>query len=1262
MSIAIEQSTSEPIAAKPEQPATKPQAHSRRTLDRLALALVGLAGGLAGQYFFSQGSLWDGLLFYGLAVIFFARALAGRYAVRPSSVSSGPLSTDQFPLPTYPLPVYRRNFGVWLMLLALGASVLTYNFFGNEQARTQAWWLYLVSLLVFVGGVLLFTRGTSGRMDLYRLVPGQPIALALGGVVVVALLMRLYNFSDLPFGIWFDEAEAGLQARRMLQQSSYRPVLYAPINITGHLLVLYALALHWLGDAITSMRLVSVAFGLGGVLAAYLFGRELRGPRFGLALAFLVAVARWHVNFSRVAMTGIDTPFFEFLTLFFLTRWLRRKNPRDAMWAGFSLGFGLTFYTAFRLFIVALIIFAVIAAFIWWDWVYGLTRQGRWKNYLGHLGLMIAASWLVVTPLVQFALAEPDAFWYRTRQISIFTRRDQADVSQALWATTTKHLLMFNFAGDNNGRHNLPGAPMLDPVTAALFVLGLGLALVQLRSRRYSLAPAHLFFALLLPLSLAGGIFSVDFEAPQSLRSIAVMPAVFYFSTVALAALGREAESALKPLSLLWTLGPAAGLAGVVLAFNAYTYFVSQATDFASWNAFSTPETIVGREMTKLGSGPRYYLSPFFADHPSIQFLAPRVINQQPLLLPDALPIRQPANRPAVLFIHPDDVTVFQEAQKLYPNAGFEIANSQSVDKRPVVYMVNLQPADIAAVQGLDLKYWPAGAKTEDEPPLRAERAPVIDLTWPQAAPAAANFGAEWQGVLYAPVYGAYHLRLLTPAAGQLEIDGHPVFEGEGEQFTTLVLAQGNHAFRLWAGSGLGRVALLWQPPGEPETLVPQWALYAPPLANHGLLGTFYANPDWQGEPVLQRIEPMLDTYFHLVPLPRPYSVEWRGWLDAPQTGVYQLGLRAVPEAELYLDGVQLIATTLPNEMFETTTTLEAGLHDLVVRYRDTVDRSRIHLYWMPPGGQFEPIPGLYLWPPMERPPESISTQVPQSEIDVQSLALRWLATLGGPGSEPGQFLEPRDVVVLNNGNLVIADTGNRRVQILDAQGSPLWTLTGDDLPFEEPLAVAVNSLDEILVLESTLQWIYRYDAEGNFIDRFGGPAAHLFHPRGLTVFEDGTVVVADTGGARLVFFNADGSLQGQLGSFGAGPGQFIEPTDVARDAQQTYFVVEAETDRIQRIDPAGNALGQWSIPPTYAFNGPHLAFGPDGSLFATEVQSQSLLRYAPDGRLLNQWRTIDGVSFVGPVGIYFDDVARRLYVTDVQTHQVYMFEIVETE
>ncbi len=197
----------------------------------------------------------------------------------------------------------------------------------------------------------------------------------------------------------------------------------------------------------------------------------------------------------------------------------------------------------------------------------------------------------------------------------------------------------------------------------------------------------------------------------------------------------------------------------------------------------------------------------------------------------------------------------------------------------------------------------------------------------------------------------------------------------------------------------------------------------------------------------------------------------------------------------------------------------------------------------------------------------------------------------------------------------------------------------------------------ELLVLDSLPGWIYRFTPEGVSLGRIAGPDAAFFHPRGMTVLPDGTIIVADTGGARLVFLNEAGTAIGQLGSYGSAPGEFHEPTDVLRDEQDSYYVLEAYNQRLQRVDRWGGSLGVWSIPPSVAYDGPHMAWAPDGSLLVTAPEKGAVLRYAPDGQLLNSWDQAGGTTMRRPVGIYIDE-HNVVYVTDTWTHQVYLFAL----
>ncbi|MGE0827635.1 MAG: PA14 domain-containing protein [Candidatus Binatia bacterium] len=936
---------------------TTPGLSSSLNLRSLWYTLAALSLGGIAQTALRSHAIWTGLLLYIFAALFFAWA-AGRVSVDSRFFPPYRGFYAMWGLAVGP----RRYVGIILIGVSIGLSLASWWLFSHTESLSDAWWLYGVSVAAFLAGVLLFTQSPTRGIPQSDSFSSSLHLLILVVIILSAAILRVWDLGTLPFGVWYDEASAGLHARQGLSEPNFKPAFVPDIHVSGHLLLLYSAGLRFVSDSVLGLRLISALFGIGGVIVASFWGRELRGPVFGLSMAFFMAVMRWDVNFSRIAMTGIDTPFFELLSLLYLTRLLRWGHLRDAAFAGLALGGGLCFYAAFRLFVLALGVVTLIGMIVWPQW-WTHRRKGRWWARIGvRCGISVLAAWVVVMPLVHFALNNPNAFWSRVREVSIFTHRDTPRLGHALQANLTKHIAMFHVAGDRNGRHNLPGEPMLDPAMGVLFVFGLGLAICNPKQ------PSHLFFLILLPTALLGGILAVDFEAPQSLRSIAVLPAVAYLCSVPVLALMAIGKQVLSRSSRRWGLSTI-GIAGAyILGANVHTYFVRQANDFTVWREFSTPETLAGKRMAELGPEYNFYVSPFLANHPSLFFLAPQAPEHFVLSLPDALPIRQETDRPAAIFLHPADSWVLQVARQIYPHATFA-SLSRTANEEPLLHLVMVSREDSASVQGLILRYWPGAERHPDQAPVHTSHVDTVQLDW-TTAPVVPPFIAEWEGVMYTAQYDPYRFQLDTAAHGTLEIDGIPILANQRGGCVEQTLARGNHLFRLhiYAKSGQEQVRLTWQPPGQSEHLIPPKAFYRPPVTSHGLLGSYYISPDWQGSPAFQQIDPFLDTYFHLLPLSRPYAVEWTGQLEAPLTGLYRLGLRSVGKTQLFVNDQRILVADVPNQYTDVAASLTTGLHKVRVLYQDTLPRSEIHLLWTLPGEQTpQPIPARHLRSPPSR-------------------------------------------------------------------------------------------------------------------------------------------------------------------------------------------------------------------------------------------------------------------------------------------------------
>ena len=175
---------------------------------------------------------------------------------------------------------------------------------------------------------------------------------------------------------------------------------------------------------------------------------------------------------------------------------------------------------------------------------------------------------------------------------------------------------------------------------------------------------------------------------------------------------------------------------------------------------------------------------------------------------------------------------------------------------------------------------------------------------------------------------------------------------------------------------------------------------------------------------------------------------------------------------------------------------------------------------------------------------------------------------------------------------------------------------------------------------------------------RFGGPAAQLYHPRGMGIDADGNLYVADTGGGRIVKFSPDGTVVAKMGGRGSGPGQFSEPTDVVVDSGGQIYVADAGNRRIVRLDAAGGYVSEWGIPQSVAHDAVHLALDNLGRLFVTDPEGGRLLVYDTAGRLLQESgrRGSGQGEFLLPVGV-FAAADGRVLVAEVRNNRVQVLD-----
>jgi len=322
-------------------------------------------------------------------------------------------------------------------------------------------------------------------MDTHTRTPRWAFAVALALVLLVAAGLRLYRLPELPVGLHFDEAANGILAGEIAR--GVETPIFIP-SYTGKEVLFFYWAGLWmklLGVGPLALRLSAALAGLATVAATVWAVRELLHGRpdadwVALLTGAFLATSFWHLILSRYGFRAITQPLMQALTVGALWRGLRLSEERgkkqeNEEWRGESgtrggLGWlllagifcGLTAYTYLAARAFPLPLGAALVALL-------VADRGRRRARLAQLAIFVAAAALVLAPLAAYWLTHPGSFMTRTEQVAAATWADA-------WEGILACLNMFFLRGDPYIRFNLPHRPLLDPITAALFLLGIAAA------------------------------------------------------------------------------------------------------------------------------------------------------------------------------------------------------------------------------------------------------------------------------------------------------------------------------------------------------------------------------------------------------------------------------------------------------------------------------------------------------------------------------------------------------------------------------------------------------------------------------------------------------------------------------------------------------------------------------------------------------------------------------------------------------------------
>ena len=132
-----------------------------------------------------------------------------------------------------------------------------------------------------------------------------------------------------------------------------------------------------------------------------------------------------------------------------------------------------------------------------------------------------------------------------------------------------------------------------------------------------------------------------------------------------------------------------------------------------------------------------------------------------------------------------------------------------------------------------------------------------------------------------------------------------------------------------------------------------------------------------------------------------------------------------------------------------------------------------------------------------------------------------FVSEFGSFGTDEGQFQRPSGLV-WHEGRVYVADAINDRIQVFRDTGEFEHVLTDSARPYrlQYPYDLVLGGDGDLYTIEYGAGRVTRLALNGKLVGRFGttgGGMNQFVTPWGITIDDEGTIFVADTGNRRIV-------------------------------------------------------------------------------------------------------------------------------------------------
>jgi DNA-binding beta-propeller fold protein YncE len=236
-------------------------------------------------------------------------------------------------------------------------------------------------------------------------------------------------------------------------------------------------------------------------------------------------------------------------------------------------------------------------------------------------------------------------------------------------------------------------------------------------------------------------------------------------------------------------------------------------------------------------------------------------------------------------------------------------------------------------------------------------------------------------------------------------------------------------------------------------------------------------------------------------------------------------------------------------------------------------------------------------------------------------------AVWGRRGISDGRFQKPRAMVIDRSDRLYIVDM-TARIQVFKPDGTFLYQWQTPDHQFGKPTGLSIANNGDILVANTHYFEVLIYSPEGKLLDKIGGTKGERPGEFGLVTHavqdSHNNYYISEYGEFdRIQKFSPKHEFIMQWGGHGSEPGQFIRPQKMAIDSEDHIWVTDACNHRIQVFDTQGKLLKMWGkegSKPGELYYPYDIILAPDETIYICEFGNHRVQRFTRDGQSLGCW------------------------------------------